>query len=236
MSAGRPDEEVALAETFGHVARLLAAHEGVEATLQQIVDLAVSTLDSCEHAGVSYIVKRHVTSPASSGPVPRALDQIQTEVDQGPCLDAIREDDVFTTGDLRSERRWPLFSHRAHEATGVRSVLSLKLFVEDDTMGALNLYSTAPDAFDRGDVAIASVFAAHAAVAMAAARREDELEQKASTRELIGRAKGIVMAESGVDAEEAFDMLRRASQRLNVRILDLAVDIDRAHGRGPRSR
>lgn len=229
MSSERPDEVIALAETFGEVARLLAAREGLEATLQHIVDLAVSTLDSCEHAGISYVVKRHVTSPASSGEVPRALDRIQSEVGEGPCVDAIRAHEVFSTGDLEAEVRWPRFAHRAHAETGVRSVLALRLFVEEDTMGALNLYATARNAFDRDDVAIASVFAAHAAVALGAARREEELEHKAATRELIGRAKGIVMAEGHIDADAAFDVLRRASQRLNVRIVDLAADLERAH-------
>ena len=64
-------------------------------------------------------------------------------------------------------------------------------------MGALNLYSTANDAFDDSDVALATVFAVHAAVAMSAARRQESLEQKAETRDVIGRAKGILMARSG---------------------------------------
>lgn len=232
MTPEGSDEVIAVAEAFGHVARLLAGHDSVEATLQQIVDLAVATLDGCEHAGISLVIRRSITSPAATGDIPRTVDRIQSEVDEGPCLDAIREHEVFRTGDLRSEPRWPKFSQRAFAETGIRSVLALRLFVAEDTLGALNLYSTEPDAFDAADVALGSVFATHAAVAMAAARKEEELEHKASTRDLIGRAKGIVMAEGGVDADEAFDILRRASQRLNVRVVDLAADLDRT--RRPR--
>ncbi len=92
-------------------------------------------------------------------------------------------------------------------------------------MGALNLYSTSPDAFDEADVALASVFAAHAAVAMSAARREENLERKADSRDLIGRAKGILMARSNLDDEQAFQLLRRASQRLNVKLIKVAEQV-----------
>ena len=67
-----------------------------------------------------------------------------------------------------------------------------------------------------------SVFAAHAAVALATARREEQLEGKAGSRDLIGMAKGIVMARQGVSEDEAFDILRRASQRMNVKLRELA--------------
>ncbi|MDQ3305290.1 MAG: ANTAR domain-containing protein [Actinomycetota bacterium] len=81
-------------------------------------------------------------------------------------------------------------------------------------------------AFDETDVALGSVFAAHAAVAMSAARREEGLERKAASRDLIGRAKGILMARENVTDEQAFDMLRRASQRLNVKLTTLAEQVN----------
>lgn len=210
---------------FGEVARLLAAHEDLQATLATIVALAAERLDACEFAGISRIERRQITSPASSDEVPRIVDRIQAEVDEGPCLDAIRDHQMFQTGDLAAEERWPRFAHRAHAETGIRSVLSIRLFLEGETMGALNLYSTQLDAFDETDVALATVFAAHAAVAMSASRREDDLERKADTRDLIGRAKGILMARSNVDDDTAFDMLRQASQRQNLKLTTVAERI-----------
>lgn len=220
------DEVVRVAETFATVARSLAEHhDDVRGSLDRIVRLAVDALDACEFAGISFVENRTITSPAASSDVPKRLDEIQSEVGEGPCVDAIKEREVFQTGDLSNERRWPQFARRAHDETGVSSVLSIRLFVEDDTMGALNLYSTAPHAFDDSDVALASVFAAHAAVAMSAARREESLEQKAASRDVIGRAKGILMARSGVTDDEAFAMLKAASQRTNVKLRDVAQRI-----------
>lgn len=67
------------------------------------------------------------------------MDRIQYATGQGPCLDAIREHRVFVPEDLLAERRWPLFSARAVAETGVRSILSFRLFLQQDTLGSLNL-------------------------------------------------------------------------------------------------
>jgi GAF domain-containing protein len=213
---------VQLAELFGGVARVLATCRDPQTVLEHIVRLAVEHLHGCEHAGISLVQGRQILSPAATGEVPLISDRLQSELGEGPCFDAIAEHAVFQTGDLRAEARWPRFSERCHRETGVLSILGVRLFVEEETIGALNLYSTLPDAFDDTDVALASVFAAHAAVAMSAARREEQLETKARHRDVIGRAKGILMARSGVDDETAFTMLRRASQRLNVKLYDVA--------------
>jgi GAF domain-containing protein len=224
VSAGRSGE-LAAAEVFGEVARQLVSEHLVPATLQRIVELAVEHLEACEYAGITTIEAGRISSPASSDDVPRIVDRIQAEVGEGPCVDAIIEQEVFITGDLLSERRWPQFARRAHQETGVASILSIRLFVERDTMGALNLYSTEADAFDERDVALAAVFATHAAVAMSTARREANLERKAASRDLIGRAKGIVMALRHVGDEDAFALLREASQRLNVKLSAVAQQV-----------
>lgn len=222
--------ELEVAQMFGEIARALAAHENMQVTLQKVVDLAIEHLHGCEYAGISRIERRKITSPASTGDVPRVIDRLQAELDQGPCLDAIRQHEVFQTGDLEHEARWPVFSQRAHEETGVRSILSLRLFIEEDTMGALNLYSTHSDAFDDTDVALGSVFAAHAAVAMQSTRREAQLEEKVASRDVIGRAKGILMARHHVTDDEAFMMLRRASQQLNQKVVRVANDMSASDG------
>ena len=223
--AHQSDDVVEVAQSFGEVARALATPSDLSSTLDKIVNLAVEHLEACEFAGISLVEGRKITSPASSNEIPRIVDRIQSETDEGPCIDAIKQHAVFETGDLREEDRWPNFSQRAYDETGIVSVLSLRLFVAETTMGALNLYSSATDAFDETDVALGSVFAVHAAVAMEAAHRDEGLEQKVRSRDVIGQAKGILMARSGVDEERAFEMLRAASQRMNVKLRDVAQHI-----------
>jgi len=221
------EQDVDLAETFAEVARTLIDEGDVDRTLERICQLAAKTIASCQAAGISIAERNKVTSRSSTDYLPGVIDAIQTETQEGPCVDAIKEHEVFVTGALSQERRWPHFARRAHEETGVESILALRLFVSEDTMGALNLYSLEADAFDDQDVAVGSVFAAHAAVALSTARHEASLEKKADSRNLIGMAKGIIIARQHVSEEEAFDILRRASQRMNVKLRELAAMIVR---------
>ena len=213
---------VELAETFAAVARCLLDEDDVQATLTRITALAVDTIDGCDHAGISLVEGRKISTPAASDEVPVQVDAIQYETDEGPCLDAIREHETFRTGDLATEDRWPKFSRRAAEESGVVSVLYFRLFADTDTMGALNMYAKQRDAFDDEAVAVGSVFATHAAVALAGAQQDEQMQKALQGRDVIGQAKGILMAQQGVSADEAFDILRRASQRMNIKLRELA--------------
>ena len=220
------DEEIIeVAEAFDRVARELLESHGMEETLDNIVKLAVNTLDSCEFAGISLVQGKKITSPASSNDIPKIVDAIQSETGEGPCIDAIREHEMFITGRLDSETRWPKFATRAHEETGVMSILSHRLFAEMDTMGSLNLYSRQTDAFTPTDVALGAVFATHASVAMDAANRERGYQRSVDSRDIIGQAKGIIMASTRCSADAAFGILVRQSQYENRRLFDIATEV-----------
>ena len=222
MSSG---EHQTSTETFAEIARALLAEDDVQRTLQKIVDLAVDTIDGCDHAGITFMKGKNVTTPAASDDVPRTVDAIQYRTGEGPCLSAIRDHEVFETGDLGQEARWPAFSVEAQRETGVTSMLAIRLFVEGDTLGSLNLYSKAADAFDDASRTVGLVFAAHAAVALSTALHDEQMEEALLSRDLIGQAKGILMAREGITADQAFETLRRASQRLNVKLRDVAGEI-----------
>jgi GAF domain-containing protein len=211
------DPEVELAENFGEIARTLLAQDDPHATLLRITSLAVENIDNCEHAGISVIRGKIVSSPASSDEIPAIVDRIQSETGEGPCVDAIKEHAVFQTGHLLLERRWPHFTPRAIAESGIESILSLRLFAAE-TMGALNLYSTKVDAFDDHDVAVGTVFAAHAAVAWSASLALENLREGMTSRQLIGQAVGLLMARQHMTESEALTALKRASQRLNIKL------------------
>lgn len=228
MATGPADRS---AEVFADVARSLLAQADVAHTLQKVVDLAVETISGCDHAGISFLRHGEGSTPAASDGVPLTVDAIQYETGEGPCLSAICGDEVCESNDLRSETRWPSFAARAADATGVRSMLCFRLFVGGDTLGALNLYSKQVDAFDEGSRTVGLVFAAHAAMALSTAMHDQQMGEALESRDVIGQAKGLLMAREGVDADEAFDMLRRASQRLNLKLRDVATQmVERADG------
>ena len=225
------DSEIELATTFGDIARTLVAEEDAHATLGRIVRLAVGTIDACEHCGISIVQGRTIVSPAASDAIPAIVDELQSETGEGPCVDAIQVHEVFQTGRLSEETRWPNFAQRASQESGIESILSFRLFIEENTMGSLNLYSTHVDAFDQHDVAFGAVFAAHAAVAWSTARVIDNLRTGLKTREVIGEAVGILMARQDISETEAFDVLIRASQRLNIKLRLIAEGV--VHPAGP---
>ncbi len=218
-----------LAVVFADIARQLQTEDSPEKVQQQITRAAVDTVQGCDHAAIS-LVRRHggIETVAATDDVPPRVDAIQYEVGQGPCVDAIDEQDTYLIDDLAADQRWPSFSHRAAEETGVRSMLSLRLFVDTDTIGALNLYSRKADAFDEHACAVGAVLAAHAAIAVQAARdraRAEQLEQAVQSNREIGMALGVIMARGRLTREEAFAVLRRASQHLNRKLRDVATEV-----------
>ena len=112
------------------------------------------------------------------------------------------------------------------------STMSLPLVAHDQGLGALNLYSRTAGAFSDDDEQLGLVLAEQASVAVANAEvywrtkeLTDELEQALQSRDVIGQAKGILMAREGFNADQAFDVLRRASQRSNLKLREVAEEI-----------
>lgn len=229
------DDRVDLAETFAEVARALLAADSVGETLQRICTLAVVTIDGCRHAGISLVDRERIETRGSSGELPAAVDRIQYETGEGPCLDAIRHHETLHVDDLAQESRWPAFASQVAAETGVRSMIAFRLFAEQDTMGALSLYAEQPHAFDEEAARVGAVFAAHAAVALVGARRSRQKDEAIRTRDVIGQAKGILMARENISEDEAFDLLRRASQRMNVKLRTVADQVAHPDSASPPS-
>jgi GAF domain-containing protein len=216
-----------LAKSLSESAGALFSAGSVEETLQRIVDVAVDTIDGCDLAGVFLVVDERVTTPAASEPLVTALDALQFEADEGPCLDAVSEGTIFYATELEDDDRWPRFGPAAG-ATGVRSLLAYPLLI-DGTAAALNLYARLPVAYgasDRAKGLLLATLAGHA-LRSAQARQDaknqsDQLSQALVTRGVIGQAQGILMERERITADQAFSVLRRASQHLNIKLRDLA--------------
>ena len=217
-----------LADQFAGIARTLHAAATAAETRRRVTDAAVATVPGCDHAAIS-LLDRHggVVSVAATGAVPAAVDRIQYETGHGPCLNAINTNDRCALADLATDEMWPDFSRPA-AALGVRSMLSFPLSDGHETLGALNLYAAAPDAFDAHATAIGAVLAVHAGLAVAHAgsrERCTELERALASSREIGMAMGVVMASHGVTSHQAFELLRRASRRRNRKVREIAADV-----------
>lgn len=213
------------ATRFAHLTQRLLADDDAQATLQRVVDLAVKTIDSCDYAGVSIRHGRsELDTPAWTDEIAIRSDQLQYELGEGPCVDAVWVDDLYVVDDLRSETRWPHWAPAAVDL-GLRSVLSIRLSTEATVVGGLNLYARDVAAYDEDDVLTAHVYALHASSAIRQTQQSDGLRVALRTRHLIGMAQGVLIARLGLDEEQAFQFLRRLSQDHNVKLRDVATTV-----------
>ncbi|MCE6995457.1 GAF and ANTAR domain-containing protein [Saccharothrix sp. S26] len=216
------DDLAELASRLGDLARYLQQQDGVEDTLRGVVRAAVDTVPGARYAGVSVTeARKSMRTIAGSDELVGKVDQAQIDLGQGPCLDALYGKHVAVLPDMARERRWPRFASRAVEL-GVGSMLSFQLYVTDDALGALNLYSSDAHAFNDQSEQVGTLFAAHAAVAMADAQQIEGMTRAVSTRDLIGQAKGILIERHRITGDQAFAVLVRASQRTNTKLAHIA--------------
>lgn len=216
---GTPSKD--LTRTLADVARDLQAESGEEATLAAIVRAAVATVPGAAYGGITQVQGRRLTAKVPTDAIVGVCDELQSELGEGPCLDAIWHQHTVIVADMAHEDRWPTFAARAAEL-GVGSLISFQLYVHDDTLGALNLYGGRGVRFGDEERTIGELFASHSAVALAGARSSRQLTEALASRDLIGQAKGILMQRHGVNGQHAFNMLVRASQEANVKLVEVA--------------
>ncbi|MDQ0734773.1 GAF and ANTAR domain-containing protein [Arthrobacter agilis] len=211
-----------LAEQMSALARSLQAEDEPLEILAHLVRAAIELVPGTDEGSISVVMgRRDVQSHVPSSDLPQKVDALQSEVNQGPCLDAMFEHQTVTVPDMLSERRWPEFSRKA-AALGAASMLSFQLYVEGDNLGALNLYGRTPNAFTVESEQVGLLIASHASIAFADATKLGQMRDALRSRDVIGQAKGILMERYGLTAQNAFIMLTQASSRTNIKLLDVA--------------
>jgi hypothetical protein len=195
----------------------------------QIVEQAKAAIPRAVAAGLTLIQGAdQPKSLAATDPVVEQVDAIQYDTGQGPCLEAIEENDISTSNDLSADGRWPEFCIRAVAETPVRSMFGVRIFLGGDDRGALNFYATETDAFSELDRGVGAIFSTLASLALQHAleqRKSENLLTALESSRQIGMAMGILMSSKLLTAEEAFEQLRRASQHLHRRVRDVAEEV-----------
>lgn len=213
---------------FADLARDMSESAGLSQTLQVAVDGAQALVVSAEAAGISMVhSKRRIDTPAATDDACRRGDELQYELGEGPCLQSIHQQETVRSDDLLTEDRWPVWSRRVVDELGFRSMLCLQLFITHDTLGALNLYSKKPGAFDTDDEATALALAAQVAVALSAAKEFESLESAVASRTVIGQAQGMLMQRYKLTPHQAFAVLARESQAASRQLRQICEDIVR---------
>jgi GAF domain-containing protein len=214
------DELDGLKQTVVTLARALHVKDArLKPTLEAVVSVAAETTGFV--AGLLLLEEGKLSCAAATDHVPRELDRIQDQLDDGPCLLAARQQQLVTMEDATHEARWPEFRAAACELA-VLSMLCVPLQIDEGCLGTLSLYAARPRAFSADDLAVAELCATLAAVALVEARRTEQLRRALDNRDVIGQAKGILMERHKVGSDQAFRLLAQVSQQRNRRLLVVA--------------
>ena len=229
LMVGAADEEIH--GDFKDLQDALLNTESVEQFLRELAVLAARLVGSGLSCGMTMQSSGQPETVACSDPVAAQVDQVQYQLDNGPCLHAMRAGHLVRIEDTWDKALWPEFERRA-ASHGIRSCLALPLYANGRSVGALNLYAREAAAFGTAQAQRAEDFAENASgaltLAMRLASRAALIAQLRSTlasRTVIDQALGVIMAREQCTQSRAFAILRSASQNSNVKLRDIAAAI-----------
>ncbi len=206
----------------------LLSTEGVEEFLHETAVLAAGLVPGGLSCGMTMQPNGRPLTVACSDPVAARVDEVQYELDDGPCLHAMRDGHLVRIEDTAEKARWPEFEAQA-ASHGIRSCLALPLNTDGKPVGALNLYAREASAFGLAEARLAENFAHNASGALSLAARLashaaliEQLRSSLASRGVIDQALGIIMAREHCTQQRAFAILRAASQNSNVKLREIA--------------
>jgi GAF domain-containing protein len=230
-----PPVDETIHDVFQQLSALIYAGADSGSIHQAIVDAAKRLVDGCDRASLLVRARDRYATAASTDDIARRIDQIELEVGEGPCVDAILDEAYQHDPDLTDSRTpWPRFTERIVAETPVRSAIGYRLLLDGDKVGALNLFSDTPNGLTAKSADVGAVIASFASVALMAIRAREEaatLREGLHSNREIGKAVGLLMALHDIDDDRAFEMLAKVSQEMNVKVAEVAAQVVAHHRR-----
>jgi GAF domain-containing protein len=231
MSTPFPPE---LLTTFRALAEVVYSGESYESVYDAVCRSTVEFVDGCDHA--SLMLRRHgrIQTVGASDEIARQIDQLEHALGEGPCLDAIDEsepDQHFCT-DLTSGSKWPTLAQMILERTEIKGMAGFRIRQDGQKVGALNVFSDTPGALTDHSLDQAIMLTSFASVTLAALDRGEEattLRRGLESNREIGKAIGLLMAMHDIDDDQAFQMLSKVSQEMNIKLAQVATQVIAHH-------
>lgn len=208
---------------FAVAARAMAKPVGLEQTLGVVLGHVRQSF-LADAVGILLVESGQPTSAAASAAGARRADALQLECGEGPCLETLTKREGLAVDSLPTDTRWQVWGPQAADL-GWRSHLSIGLRDDDHIFGCLSLYSRQSSFFTPDDLDLGEVFGAYVAIALAGARERDSLLKAVESRHAIGQAQGILMERFGIEADQAFTVLRRYSSHTNRKLRCVAEEV-----------
>jgi hypothetical protein len=224
------------ATVFAALAEIIYQGSDANEMYAAICVAATLAIRGCDHA--SLLVRdndRYITVGASDR-LAEKIDELERRAGDGPCIDAIEEETPQIDTDLTTPSLWPKLAAVLVAETPMRGAMGFRLLIDKRKGAALNLFSDTANSFDAESAGRAAVLASFASVAInAVAKGEDNASLRRgllSNRE-IGKAVGMLMMLHELDEDQAFELLRRHSQALNIKLAEVARAVVENRGRLP---
>lgn len=216
----------ALGASMADIAALIASPaEEPEDVVDELLAIVVKILPSATAATlVERAPSAGLRAMAATDALGADTDAAQLACGHGTVPDAALRRRAAATHDLAHDPQWP----GGLSGDGVaRSAISVRLHVASDVL-VLSWYSATPHAFTREDLAVADTVAGFVQTALAGLaqrRRAHHLHKALMSNRRIGVAVGILMAHHRWTEEQAFTAMSQLSQRLNVKVIDIASEV-----------
>ncbi|MFX0592685.1 GAF domain-containing protein [Melissospora conviva] len=228
LSAGT--DPLSVLETAGLLRELTARLIGIgdfDEALTELVRIGREAVAGVAGAGFTLLRAGSPAGAAASEERFAELDGVAHGADT-PALTAIRRRELVVSDDLATEERWQPWTARAREL-GVRAAVSAPLDIDEQMLGAINLYVAQPRRITARWQLTAMLLAEHAGLLLAAVRDRarqaelvGELDRLVANGDVVDQAIGVIMTQRGCRAEEALQVLRSASTALHVPVPEVA--------------
>ena len=223
-----------LLTTFRALAEVVYSGESYDSVYDAVCRSAVEFVDGCDHASLMLRRNGKIHTVGASDEVARGIDELEAALGEGPCLDAIDESepDQHICADLTSGSKWPTLAAAILENTQIKGMAGFRIRQDGQKVGALNVFSDTAGALSGASLDQAIMLTAFASVTLAALDRGEEattLRRGLESNREIGKAIGLLMAMHDIDDDQAFQMLSKVSQEMNVKLAQVASQVIAHH-------
>ncbi|YCK79766.1 GAF and ANTAR domain-containing protein (plasmid) [Arthrobacter sp. D3-18] len=201
--------------------------------LVEVATISASALGGEEPLLCAITVERgrHPATAASSAEQARRLDETQYNLNQGPCLTALREHHTVLIPDLHTTTRWHGYA-AAISGEGIRSILAVPVPLDETANAALNCYARSPNVFNPELIELAEAQARKLSPVLRSALgtrpiegNKEDLHHLLQSRAAVDAAIALIMVQNRCSRTMALTLIHRAGRHNDSRVHEVASRI-----------
>ena len=228
-----------LLTTFRSMAEVVYSGESYDSVYDALCHSAVEFVDGCDHA--SLMLRQHGRNRTrGSDGRRRSPDRQDGERARRGTLHRRHGRLTSRTStcapDLTTRKQVARAGGADPRGDQVKGMAGFRIRRDGEKVGALNVFSDTAGALTEHSLEQAIMLTAFASVAMAALERGEEastLRRGLESNREIGKAIGLLMAMHDINDDQAFEMLSKVSQEMNIKLAEVASQVVAHHRKEP---